>query len=1636
MALGLTLALLLPTFVWSFNLPTVSETIPNGHSIIVHGDRLLMPNKWGTVQSSFQGSSKTVVLIQDLHCNYEVQNNILHMLNYLHRHYGFKLLGQEGAWGSINYDVFRDFHDRAIREVVTDFFMKQGRMTGADVFAANSNESLITVGVESAPLYRKSLQSVQAFLNAEPQGLIMDLQERLREVKNTLFQGPLKTLEEQAQHFRQGKTDIYAYAAFLQKTGRRLGLDKRDLEVIDQWIHRSPQKLTDLTTHEKWSLALRRLESRVRERLYTRASQREADQWDQRLELLTKMFNISATPQEVTQFRSHRQDFRLRSCLTFLEKFDSSQHMIALDDTLALERYLDQVEAFYRLADERSRCFVDNLEAWMAKTGQQSAVMINGGFHNQAIEAVLKARNISFISIRPRFNSTSVVNPYFDILQNRSMPVEKLLEKNQTVLAVRNSMQKSGNTLRTFALYLATLARFEKVDLHDYLPTLANLGLSLPQPLLVEAGAGQLPSEYKLYSEKGNGPPLLVMVGRQALGSIQSSYDRVVTNLAGKYWMAWFGGKNGIEQAEKAVELIHNQELGAYRFSQGLWTRLMVLRRPWVWWRARINAGARLKQDLDEVLAPLVFTPHDDLNKFKLNLGINYNREMHKLQFALECVDESDPTRAPQHRLVTWETALPPPGALQKVMLGEMKQVRTVLGRELNLQVRIDAAGLLHAPLSGKTGALRAALWRTDTVLFYPNDLPDYAMPGEPSTNPFSHAQTAQDAAQAAGRALYVAAEEGYINPQTDEIYIHPLADKADYRKALGWFRYWALKAIAALYIKLNLSLVFVNTATFAGGVAIMRHENLRFLRMLGVDVHWLVIQPRPRTNPYLVTKQFHNNLQGVSQEELTEQNKATLVDFNAFNEPRVKRFIQEHQDKHLFFYVDDPQPSLLVPFLARLHMPILWRSHIQLDSAKMDDPDQPNARYGEFLADAVSNAGLMVFQEKEGTPKVFDKFKGRMLQMYPARDWFGLNKPRTKALAAYYGQRFNRILQDQGGQTALSLQRPIILQKARFDPAKAYEDAINAFYLLQKQLQPQRQKLEAELERLQARPNPRWLERRHIAALQREINQLNPQLVLEGNVANDDPDVYAIYTLCQLKAQGMSYEYYTDPAKLNDFAQQYFGQDFKFDRPLSKAWINLFYDDDPRVRAAMASLVDDIKIVRMPRDDQLLNSLFFLKKLFHVPMVYLQLSHREGFEFNIVEAMLQGIPPIVRNAGGMPAQVQQNRSGFIVDPVPDAGVFSKLVADKMAELLYAPWWKKMMMARAARRFAKTHFHTADLSIKYLLLTFLTLLGTQDQVWLQRFITKLEAKAGGVRQATDELLKGFILFWLSGELINFIKPTLQDSLVQIRSALDRWSEPKVNLWDQAVFNFKFVMEEIFQPFWSGHLDRTMAVLGRFKRVRALAFMLMLAYSTSSEAGTFWANPVWLQGLLSLGDSTLVPVAVVMAGTLGVLWQGIRAIRIKSQTDDTIAITVRDLPGVKHALEHPQESYGQNPYAANPIASLLEKAAAGLFEKPEMVLDILIICGPGQHFHVGWEMVKGERRFVVALPNIYRPLVKADASWSNLGWTRLWHGFLRWSLRINLNAAFKSLGHTPRNLFERERKIKGRQQRFLRPGSAV
>ncbi|KIW70024.1 hypothetical protein PV04_02335 [Phialophora macrospora] len=369
-----------------------------------------------------------------------------------------------------------------------------------------------------------------------------------------------------------------------------------------------------------------------------------------------------------------------------------------------------------------------------------------------------------------------------------------------------------------------------------------------------------------------------------------------------------------------------------------------------------------------------------------------------------------------------------------------------------------------------------------------------------------------------------------------------------------------------------KLRVVFFSATPQGGGVALMRHALLRFLRLQGVSVEWFV--PKPRPDVFRITKTNHNILQGVVPPEV----RATDEQLG-----KIKEWIVDNAERYWVrdsgplsapedggadvIIIDDPQMPQLIPIAKRIapNRPIIFRSHIEVRDDLVLNEGSAAQHVWQNMWSSIQHAD--VFLSHPVRSFVPPDVRKETLGWLPATtDWLdGLNKPMAEWDLQYYMHLLRQVCQSQNLPQLAYPDRGYFTQVARFDPSKGIPDVIKSYARFREMVK------DRPLEQVQ-------------------------QLVICGHGSIDDPDATIIYDQ-------------------------------------TMALILKSYPD----------LVDDIVVVRLGPSDQILNAILSLCT------VAFQLSTREGFEVKVSEALHKGKPIIATIAGGIPLQVEDGKSGYLV---------------------------------------------------------------------------------------------------------------------------------------------------------------------------------------------------------------------------------------------------------------------------------------------------------------------------------------------------------------------------------------------------
>jgi trehalose synthase len=351
-----------------------------------------------------------------------------------------------------------------------------------------------------------------------------------------------------------------------------------------------------------------------------------------------------------------------------------------------------------------------------------------------------------------------------------------------------------------------------------------------------------------------------------------------------------------------------------------------------------------------------------------------------------------------------------------------------------------------------------------------------------------------------------------------------------------------------------------VSATAMGGGVSEILYALVPLMRDVGLDTDWQILFGRDEF--FNVTKMLHNALQGNPLGPTKEEWE--------IYERYTKLNARELEGDWDIVIAHDPQAAALRVALPDHPARWVWRCHIDLST--------PNTEVLDHLLPYIEPHDCKVFHLRDYVPAHVD---GRVEILPPAIDPLS---PKNMALspddAAFVCDQFG-----------VDVDRPLICQVSRFDPWKDPLGVIDAYRIV-----------DTEVEGV--------------------------QLALVGSLATDDPEGW-----------------------------DYFQQTYKH------------ASDDP-----------DIKILNNLNNVGAIEVNAFQSQA----DVVLQKSTREGFGLTVSEALWKSRPMVAGNVGGIPLQIENAVSGFLVNSPEET-------AQACIKILKDPELGKRL-GRKGKEHVRTHF--------------------------------------------------------------------------------------------------------------------------------------------------------------------------------------------------------------------------------------------------------------------------------------------------------------------------------------------------------
>lgn len=203
--------------------------IPSSFSAVAGKDlvKANIPQIYGKAKDSFQGSSdKTIIHIQDAHCNVESQENIQSILKSLEEQGKIDAVSVEGDWEPLKAEGFITQKTQEDRQYLTDWFTKYGLISGPLRHQILDNNNLKVFGMETKSILKEGWGNyIKSQTNKE------DLSARAEKIKGVMEAIKLKLFDQDTQNFLQSikdfesdKITLTAYAKILQAQADKGGV--------------------------------------------------------------------------------------------------------------------------------------------------------------------------------------------------------------------------------------------------------------------------------------------------------------------------------------------------------------------------------------------------------------------------------------------------------------------------------------------------------------------------------------------------------------------------------------------------------------------------------------------------------------------------------------------------------------------------------------------------------------------------------------------------------------------------------------------------------------------------------------------------------------------------------------------------------------------------------------------------------------------------------------------------------------------------------------------------------------------------------------------------------------------------------------------------------------------------------------------------------------------------------------------------------------------------------------------------------------------------------------------------------------------------------------------------------------------
>jgi len=212
------------TVLWADGTGNIAATLRAGHAaqpdalLAAPLDSIRLPQDFGQIKRAYRGTRPGLIVhIQDAHVNEEAQRRIADIVDLFASGHKARLIGLEGAAGELAHRVLSVYPNQKARQAVADYFLGEGKLTGAEYLAISKRPELVLFGAEEKALYGRNRGAFLAALDFKPRDekTLEALRTLLEQAARHVFSKELWEFFQQRKAFLHHTQDLAAYLQYL-----------------------------------------------------------------------------------------------------------------------------------------------------------------------------------------------------------------------------------------------------------------------------------------------------------------------------------------------------------------------------------------------------------------------------------------------------------------------------------------------------------------------------------------------------------------------------------------------------------------------------------------------------------------------------------------------------------------------------------------------------------------------------------------------------------------------------------------------------------------------------------------------------------------------------------------------------------------------------------------------------------------------------------------------------------------------------------------------------------------------------------------------------------------------------------------------------------------------------------------------------------------------------------------------------------------------------------------------------------------------------------------------------------------------------------------------------------------------------